>query len=55
MRTARSSARNVPGRFSAPDSYTPKDLKERILTSKSAREGERKQGTVLFADLKGSM
>ena len=39
--------------FTAPDSYTPKHLAERILTSKSALEGERKQVTVLFADLKG--
>jgi class 3 adenylate cyclase len=42
-------------RFAAPESYTPKHLAERILTSKSALEGERKQVTVLFADLKGSM
>jgi class 3 adenylate cyclase/tetratricopeptide (TPR) repeat protein len=42
-------------RFSAPESYTPKHLAERILTSKSALEGERKQVTVLFADLQGSM
>jgi hypothetical protein len=41
----------------APDlrSYTPKHLVEKILTSRSALEGERKQVTVLFADLKGSM
>ncbi len=39
----------------APDAYTPKHLAERILTSRSALEGERKQVTVLFADLKGSM
>jgi class 3 adenylate cyclase/tetratricopeptide (TPR) repeat protein len=39
----------------APDTYTPRHLAERILTSKSAIEGERKQVTVLFADLKGSM
>jgi class 3 adenylate cyclase/tetratricopeptide (TPR) repeat protein len=39
----------------APDAYTPKHLAERILTSKTALEGERKQVTVLFADLKGSM
>ncbi|MFQ5961060.1 MAG: adenylate/guanylate cyclase domain-containing protein, partial [Candidatus Methylomirabilales bacterium] len=32
-----------------------KHLAEKILTSKSALEGERKQVTVLFADLKGSM
>jgi class 3 adenylate cyclase/tetratricopeptide (TPR) repeat protein len=42
-------------RFTAPDAYTPKHLAEKILTSKSALEGERKQVTVLFADLKGSM
>ena len=42
-------------RFTAPESYTPKHLAEKILTSKSALEGERKQVTVLFADLKGSM
>jgi class 3 adenylate cyclase len=41
--------------FGSPDSYTPKYLAERILTSKAALEGERKQVTVLFADLKGSM
>jgi class 3 adenylate cyclase len=39
----------------SPESYTPKHLAERILTSKAAMEGERKQVTVLFADLKGSM
>ena len=43
------------GRFASPESYTPKHLGERILTSKGALEGERKQVTVLFADLKGSM
>ena len=42
-------------RFATPESYTPKHLAEKILTSKSALEGERKQVTVLFADLKGSM
>ena len=42
-------------KFPSPDSYTPKHLAEKILTSKSALEGERKQVTVLFADLKGSM
>ncbi|MFQ5792023.1 MAG: hypothetical protein ACE5JI_16245, partial [Acidobacteriota bacterium] len=34
---------------------TPKHLAEKLLPSKSALEGERKQVTVLFADLKGSM
>jgi class 3 adenylate cyclase len=42
-------------RFASPESYTPKHLAEKILTSRSALEGERKQVTVLFADLKGSM
>jgi len=42
-------------RFGAPEAYTPKHLAEKILTSKAALEGERKQVTVLFADLKGSM
>jgi hypothetical protein len=42
-------------RFGSPDSYTPKHLAERIINSKAALEGERKQVTVLFADLKGSM
>src|SRR5262249_11359468 len=36
-------------------SYAPKQLDEKILTSRSALEGERKQVTVLFADVKGSM
>ncbi len=45
----------VPSRFASPESYTPKHIAEKILTSRSALEGERKQVTVLFADLKGSM
>ena len=46
----------MPGpRFGPPERYTPKHLAEKILTSKAALEGERKQVTVLFADLKGSM
>ena len=42
-------------RFTSPDTYTPKHLAERILMSRGALEGERKQVTVLFADLKDSM
>jgi class 3 adenylate cyclase len=42
-------------RFTSPGAYTPKHLAEKILTSKIALEGERKQVTVLFADMKGSM
>jgi len=37
-----------------PLAYTPAYLAEKILTSKSTLEGERKQVTVLFADLKDS-
>jgi class 3 adenylate cyclase/tetratricopeptide (TPR) repeat protein len=39
----------------SPLRYTPGYLAEKILTSRAALEGERKQVTVLFADLKGSM
>ncbi len=42
-------------RFGAPDSYTPEPLAARMRTSGAVLEGERKQVTVLFADLKGSM
>ena len=45
----------TPALASAPLGYTPPYLAEKILTSRSALEGERKQVTVLFADLKGSM
>ena len=54
-------SRTEPGRaeaqalFSSPEAYTPRHLAEKIVTSKAALEGERKQVTVLFADLKGSM
>jgi predicted ATPase/class 3 adenylate cyclase len=41
--------------FVSPRSYTPKHLADRILLARQALEGERKQVTVLFADLKGSM
>ena len=39
----------------SPLRYTPGHVAEKILPSKNAREGERKQVMVLFADLKGSM
>ena len=42
-------------RFASPKSYTPQHLADKILTSRAALEGERKQVTVLFADIKGSM
>ena len=44
----------VPEPEPVPLAYTPPHLTEKILTSRSALEGERKQVTVLFADLKGS-
>jgi Double zinc ribbon len=42
-------------RFASPKHYTPQHLADKILTSRVALEGERKQVTVLFADIKGSM
>ena len=42
-------------RFSSPRSYTPQHLVDKILIGRAALEGERKQVTVLFADIKGSM
>src|SRR6516164_1840234 len=44
----------VPVEAHTPLTYTPAYLAEKILTSRSALEGERKQVTVLFADLKDS-
>jgi hypothetical protein len=46
---------DVANRAQPPDphTYTPKHLAEKILTSRSALEGERKQVTVLFADVSG--
>ena len=41
--------------FGPPSSYTPPHLAERILADRNALEGERKQVTVLFADVKGSL
>jgi class 3 adenylate cyclase/tetratricopeptide (TPR) repeat protein len=38
-----------------PRAYTPPHLVEKILGSRSAMEGERKQVSVLFADIKESM
>jgi class 3 adenylate cyclase len=39
----------------APRTYTPPHLADKILTMRSALEGERKQVSVLFADVKGSV
>ena len=43
----------TPGPFASPRAYTPKHLADKILTSASALEGERKQVTVLFVDVSG--
>src|SRR5215475_528568 len=43
-----------PATAPAPLAYTPPYLVEKILTTRSALEGERKQVTVLFADLTGN-
>ena len=48
------SATPTPAQGPAPLAYTPPYLAEKILTSRGALEGERKQVTVLFADLKDS-
>lgn len=49
--------RSMPGatKFTSAESYIPPHLAEKILTSRTALEGERKQVTVLFADMKGSL
>jgi class 3 adenylate cyclase len=39
----------------SPRDYTPRHLADKILSSKSVLEGERKQVTVLFADIQRSM
>jgi class 3 adenylate cyclase/tetratricopeptide (TPR) repeat protein len=42
-----------PGASPAPAAYTPRHLADKILRSRSALEGERRQVTVLFADIAG--
>src|SRR5205807_9278765 len=42
-------------RFASPHDYTPQHLANKILAAKTVIEGERKQVTVMFADVKGSM
>ena len=45
----------APVQAQAPLTYIPEHLVEKILASRAVLEGERKQVTVLFADMKGSM
>lgn len=49
------SGADEPSRLALLRDYTPQHLAEKILASRSTIEGERKQVTVLFADIKGSM
>jgi class 3 adenylate cyclase/tetratricopeptide (TPR) repeat protein len=48
---AGSPAPSTGSRFGGAEAYTPRHLAEKILTSKAALEGERKQVTVLFCDI----
>jgi class 3 adenylate cyclase len=52
---ARGAGARAPAPERSPRDYTPRHLAEKILTSRSALEGERKQVTVLFADVTSSM
>jgi len=49
----KSSEQTSPIDFNKPHSYTPKFLADKILTTRSAMEGERKRVTVLFSDVAG--
>jgi class 3 adenylate cyclase/tetratricopeptide (TPR) repeat protein len=44
-------ASSIASRLPVAEAYTPRHLAEKILTSKAALEGERKQVTVLFCDI----
>jgi class 3 adenylate cyclase/tetratricopeptide (TPR) repeat protein len=49
-----SAAGAAPTPSIAPQAYTPRHLAEKILASRAGLEGERKQVTILFADVVGS-
>ncbi|MGH7356788.1 MAG: AAA family ATPase [Candidatus Rokuibacteriota bacterium] len=49
-----SRAAAAPAAYASPATYTPKHLADKILTTRAAMEGERKQVTVLFCDLANS-
>ena len=51
--TASAAGATAADRFADPQAYTPKHLAEKILTSKAAIAGERKQVTVVFTDVSG--
>ncbi len=52
--TSASAAALTQGQEREPASYTPPHLAEKILTTRSTLEGERKQVTVLFCDIANS-
>ncbi len=52
-RSAAAAPVTVPG-VPSPETYVPRHLAEKILASRQFLEGERKQVTVLFADIRGS-
>jgi class 3 adenylate cyclase/tetratricopeptide (TPR) repeat protein len=54
LTSTQSAASAQPASVASPQSYTPRHLAEKILASRSALEGERKQVTVLFADVAAS-
>src|SRR6266581_3907541 len=49
-----SGATSAPAAYASPATYTPKHLADKILTTRSAMEGEHKQVTVMFCDLANS-
>jgi class 3 adenylate cyclase/tetratricopeptide (TPR) repeat protein len=51
--TAATAPPTVPG-VPSPETYVPRHLAEKILASRQSLEGERKEVTVLFADIRGS-
>jgi class 3 adenylate cyclase/tetratricopeptide (TPR) repeat protein len=51
--TAAAAPAVVPG-VPSPETYVPRHLAEKILASRQSLEGERKEVTVLFADIRGS-
>ena len=54
VENGRPDSETKPLDFDRPRSYTPKYLAEKILTSRSSIEGERKNVTVMFADVANS-
>jgi len=51
---ARGAPQSGSAAFGKPESYTPSHIAKQILSARATLEGERKQVTVLFADIQGS-